>query len=146
MARRSRRRRIVKWTAGVLSVSLLAMWPLSFGWALRCQSGHLGANVYEGVLMVSYHPGATYDTACRVMSFIAFPVTTDWLPGYERYPTYPSAVTLWAPVWMLIVIVLPPTVYLFWRDRRHPRGHCQECGYDLKGNVSGVCPECGKPT
>jgi len=22
-------------------------------------------------------------------------------------------------------------------------GHCQRCGYDLTGNVSGVCPECG---
>lgn len=24
-------------------------------------------------------------------------------------------------------------------------GHCRGCGYDLAGNVSGVCPECGKP-
>ena len=22
-------------------------------------------------------------------------------------------------------------------------GHCRKCGYDLTGNVSGVCPECG---
>ncbi|UCG15461.1 MAG: hypothetical protein JSV19_09200 [Phycisphaerales bacterium] len=28
----------------------------------------------------------------------------------------------------------------------HPRGHCQSCGYNLTGNVSGVCPECGEPT
>ncbi len=26
---------------------------------------------------------------------------------------------------------------------RIPPGHCQKCGYDLTGNVSGVCPECG---
>jgi hypothetical protein len=25
------------------------------------------------------------------------------------------------------------------------RGHCWHCGYDLTGNVSGRCPECGKP-
>lgn len=32
-----------------------------------------------------------------------------------------------------------------WDTRlRHPPGHCQECGYDLTGNESGVCPECGK--
>jgi hypothetical protein len=24
-------------------------------------------------------------------------------------------------------------------------GRCIGCGYDLTGNVSGVCPECGKP-
>ena len=29
---------------------------------------------------------------------------------------------------------------------RHPPGHCQQCGYNLTGNVSGKCPECGKPT
>jgi hypothetical protein len=33
--------------------------------------------------------------------------------------------------------------------RRHlmvmPRGCCTRCGYDLTGNVSGVCPECGTP-
>jgi hypothetical protein len=28
--------------------------------------------------------------------------------------------------------------------RRHPPGHCQACGYNLTGNVSGVCPECGE--
>jgi hypothetical protein len=25
-------------------------------------------------------------------------------------------------------------------------GQCMVCGYDLTGNVSGVCPECGRPT
>jgi hypothetical protein len=25
-----------------------------------------------------------------------------------------------------------------------PPGHCQICGYNLTGNVSGRCPECGK--
>ena len=24
-----------------------------------------------------------------------------------------------------------------------PPGHCPTCGYDLRGNTSGVCPECG---
>lgn len=24
-------------------------------------------------------------------------------------------------------------------------GHCVSCGYDLTGNISGVCPECGEP-
>jgi hypothetical protein len=29
-----------------------------------------------------------------------------------------------------------------WR-RRLARGQCGLCGYNLRGNVSGVCPECG---
>ena len=30
-----------------------------------------------------------------------------------------------------------------WQPPR-PAGHCQQCGYNLTGNVSGRCPECGK--
>ena len=32
------------------------------------------------------------------------------------------------------------------RSRRLVAGRCTECGYDLTGNVSGTCPECGDPT
>jgi hypothetical protein len=27
--------------------------------------------------------------------------------------------------------------------QRRERGQCLACGYDLRGNTSGVCPECG---
>ncbi|MCB9857496.1 MAG: RDD family protein [Phycisphaerales bacterium] len=27
-----------------------------------------------------------------------------------------------------------------------PRGYCYQCGYDMTGNVSGKCPECGTPS
>jgi hypothetical protein len=29
------------------------------------------------------------------------------------------------------------------QQRRRAGGQCLSCGYDLRGNVSGVCPECG---
>ena len=29
------------------------------------------------------------------------------------------------------------------RAARREKGLCSRCGYDLRGNVSGVCPECG---
>lgn len=33
-----------------------------------------------------------------------------------------------------------------YRDRRRIPPHCcQRCGYNLTGNVSGICPECGSP-
>lgn len=35
--------------------------------------------------------------------------------------------------------------YRRWRRReREKAGECINCGYDLRGNTSGVCPECGK--
>jgi hypothetical protein len=37
----------------------------------------------------------------------------------------------------LLLIRRPPA------RSRFPLGHCQICGYDLTGNESGTCPECG---
>ena len=31
-------------------------------------------------------------------------------------------------------------------EARRRRGLCAACGYNLRGNLSGVCPECGTPT
>ena len=66
-----------------------------------------------------------------------------WLPTYKNYPAPIGISTLVIPLWVPITLVGLPTAYLFWRDRSPPPGHCRECGYDLQGNVSGVCPECG---
>lgn len=30
-----------------------------------------------------------------------------------------------------------------WYQRNPKHGHCTRCGYNLAGNTSGVCPECG---
>ena len=47
------------------------------------------------------------------------------------------------PAWLLVVAVGIPTGILWWRDRRPKAGFCKTCKYDLTGNVSGTCPECG---
>jgi hypothetical protein len=49
------------------------------------------------------------------------------------------------PFWLVLLLTGAPTAYLFWFDRRHPPHCCQGCGYDLTGNTSGACPECGQP-
>lgn len=39
------------------------------------------------------------------------------------------------------------SVYLAWKIKPPaPAGFCAQCGYDLTGNTSGICPECGTPT
>ena len=71
-----------------------------------------------------------------------------WLPKAIR-----SAPVIGAPIDIVTVPLWIPAipiglccVFLFLRDHRGiAPSHCQECGYDLTGNMSGVCPECGTP-
>ena len=54
------------------------------------------------------------------------------------------AVRCWAAALMLAVL---PIVWIIRRLRQRPKvGCCPACGYNLTGNTSGVCPECGTPT
>jgi len=46
---------------------------------------------------------------------------------------------------IILAALLLPAFYLFYRDRRRIRpGFCLRCGYNLTGNTSGVCSECGE--
>lgn len=61
-----------------------------------------------------------------------------------------KSIILMFPVWFLLVpmALLTAVCTLY---RRRPRTHtgavlCRVCGYDLRGNVSGRCPECGCAT
>jgi hypothetical protein len=53
---------------------------------------------------------------------------------------------------ILLVFLWVALFVPFWRARRRYKRTlaagplCIECGYDLTGNISGVCPECGEPT
>ena len=50
------------------------------------------------------------------------------------------------PISGIFIILLSATVALVWRHwqmHRPQQGSCSSCGYDLTGNESGVCSECG---
>ncbi len=47
---------------------------------------------------------------------------------------------------LLIVAAYPALAFIrgpLRRHRRRKRGLCLKCGYNLTGNTSGICPECG---
>jgi hypothetical protein len=49
------------------------------------------------------------------------------------------------PLWIPLALCGLGLYWCRWRDRRDPVRRCAKCGYNLSGNVSGVCPECGTP-
>lgn len=63
-----------------------------------------------------------------------------WRPDVELHSGY-GAVSL--PLWIPATLFLAAAAWNWRRGRGFPPGHCARCGYDLTGNVSGRCPECG---
>lgn len=51
------------------------------------------------------------------------------------------------PLWIPLALFATPPAFALWSTRlrrlRIEAGRCPRCGYDLAGNTTGVCPECG---
>ena len=146
MARLRRRWRILKWVGAGASVVLLAVWVASAflyfgavfpsGWKIAVGYGRVSVSSSDDLTSLSVVAGWRID---RNQS----PGLRFWFPEYR---TYFGVHEVLVPGWIPFLLVAIPTGLLWWRDRRRiPPGHCQKCGYDLTGNLSGVCSECGEP-
>lgn len=65
-------------------------------------------------------------------------------PGLEEMA---SMLYLFIPVFVLLMVVGGGVVsFVRWlrTPRSSPADDCPACGYNLTGNISGVCPECGR--
>jgi hypothetical protein len=77
-------------------------------------------------------------------------ICSSWLPQHTFQLTDPDLSRrrrqVLLPIWIPLSLVALPTLYSFWHARKRKKpGLCQVCLYDLTGNVSGICPECGSP-
>jgi len=110
---------------------------------------------YDGrSLYLSFDSGALYfslrpHTAPTGFSLAASRATPRLL--FNAFPTYGprSSHPIWrgwislAPVLGLLLLLV---MSLWWCERRPvPPNHCRRCGYNLTGNETGRCPECGDP-
>ena len=89
---------------------------------------------YEHWLLVK--PAYSADTSYLVKRFLI---------GFEHGSDASRASTS-APHWLFVMVFTTlPAIWLFKWNKRRKLGPnaCPSCGYDLTGNESGVCPECG---
>ena len=134
---RSRTRRIAKWTGLVVCGLIVAAWLYTlYGWAIystRSVTVGFTLGCLFGFFSAGY-PGVPAGLTVERHDYRP-PL---WLPDYD-------GASYFVPLWIPLLAIAIPTAWLWWRDRRHPPGHCQRCGYDLTGNVTGVCSECEEP-
>ena len=70
------------------------------------------------------------------------PAIGQWWPSWGQTPgTAYRFVAL--PLWPLVVLLAVWMIIRWRRDVARRPGHCPTCGFDLPGNESGTCPECG---
>jgi hypothetical protein len=65
---------------------------------------------------------------------------------WPAYVTHPLGFQLVIPIWIILASCGLATLCLWHFDRRRPAPGTCHCGYDLTGNTSGRCPECGAAT
>lgn len=118
--------------SGVLAtLALTALWGVSYALMIGWQGKSISVAVAFGRLRIwrwspNYPSGLIADGASATMA--------GWF--------LPQIVVL--PIWLFALLFLVLTIHLIRRSRRRfPAGCCAKCGYDLTGNMSGVCPECG---
>lgn len=63
--------------------------------------------------------------------------------GYGGHSVYVGLPLWWIYVMLGLIAAWRLGVRRMQRWRRRMRRQCVECGYDLRGNTSGACPECG---
>lgn len=161
MKRRSRIRRWMKWAGATVCALLMVMWVFSMWGSV---SWVVSGDSADPVWNPNYVAHRSVDWKFLLMTQRLFIVRSDteWLrptgwrvmwfkkpefmpAGLPRFNIYSGTWNFMLPLWTPFLLVAIPTAFLFWRDHRKiPQGHCQNCGYSLTGNTSGICPECGE--
>jgi hypothetical protein len=101
---------------------------------VRIAHGQIG--VYSQA--VKFFPPPTYRWSVR-----RIPFAPDWTWDVNIVDLKAWVIIL--PFWMILGVAAGVTVLFWLRPWHRPLpGHCRGCGYDLTGNTSGVCPECGR--
>jgi hypothetical protein len=138
-------------TSLVLSVFVLAAWGVStvrpVVWQWSDGKRVRVCQLYSGRIALQY-PAIPSDepTGLEVYRFRRVSLADRFRLGYPevRASLRNNVKYLIIPLWIPLVTLAVLTVILWSRARCPPRGCCQTCGYNLTGNTTGVCPECGK--
>jgi hypothetical protein len=137
-----------------MSILLLTSFFVSTRWTVAWSFGdYYGAVLYRGCFEVTRWPDDwrdRYSPSFRTSGIQLWRTPTEenanrliWWPETNQHMWGVRYARL--PIWIPLVVVGGLTAFL-WRHRTRAdlSGKYHTCGYDLTGNVTGRCPECGK--
>ncbi len=142
MAQQRRVRRVLKWLGAAVCLLILTAGLLSAFLELQVESARVQVVLLAGNVTVVVFP--SWVTPSQSFEFKASPMTEGSNGFVFLWPQRAQSrleETI-IPLWFLLAFAGIATGIL-WRCDRFPPGHCPRCGYDLTGNVTGRCPECG---
>ena len=143
-----KRRKIAKWCLTAVCVLLVTIWVATPRLGLTLYAGWRSWSVGCGHVTVfvskTKYPWSVSHVSSSPGSWgLNWPSRAGCVNGMVNPPVF-LGTAYYLPIWIPFVILLIPAIFLWLADaQRIPPGHCQQCGYDLTGNVSGRCPECG---
>jgi hypothetical protein len=88
--------------------------------------------------MLQIYPGVSITSGWH-----RFDVNDDLGFHLPKVGIYPYHAQLIIPLWTALTLVWGIAALTWYRRRHILPGHCRKCGYNLTGNTSGRCPECG---
>jgi len=163
-------RRLLVWFGTAMSVAIITLWAASTHWVIGAVGEQYQVSIFDGCIACTVLFGSSQDVADIRDFYIGLPpggyclveedpsdTPTGWsrwglvLPRGNTKRGEPSvqAVTVAGgivPLWLPLAVLVVSIAVLRWRQRsRGIPEDCNVCGYDLTGNVSGICPECGTP-
>ena len=133
--------RNVKWVGVAACALLLCGWICTFWSAFGYQAPNVVIGLSVGCIEVSVYPKGMPTQGW----FAAWqPYEAYWLPRiiHGRFITWRTT-HIFVPLWIQLLLVGAATFLAFRYDWRFAPGHCQACDYDLRGDFSAGCPECG---
>ncbi len=135
----SKRRRMAISSVVVMAVSALLTVVSYSLWHVGYVGTHWGISVAGGAVAVHHGPiPASFPTGGVVVAAESSFVI---LPAIERTSLGSNHIIV--PFWLLGFVGALPFAIAWWRHSPRSHGLCVSCLYDLTGNQSGRCPECG---
>jgi len=139
---------VLKWSGAAACVAVLLMSAVSVFVGLGYGHRAFEALVMEGIVDVERGPfRLNANWGFQTIEFMIIRSDSSlWAPIVEYFalPSFrPGGIHL--PLGVPLLLTAVATAILFRRDHRasSPAGHCLTCGYNLTGNKSGFCSECG---